>query len=226
MTFKRFALILLLLVFSSTLHAQRFNKKQEYEGLRDGTWEASLLIGSQDSLDVSGENGSSAKFDSELAWGFSVGWNWTPRWNFAWKFMLAKPGYEVNIVPEDPDIDPRTLAYTADRYSNQISATYHFFKTPFTPFVQAGVGYAKIDSNVPSAPPITGCWWDPYWGYICDTTWSTYDTSGFSYSVGLGLRWDVNGALFFRGAYVREFYSADRTDFDFDTMTLEAGLMW
>ena len=88
MTFKRFALILLLLVFSSTLHAQRFNQKQEYEGLRDGTWEASLLIGSQDSLEVSGDNGSSAKFDSELAWGFSVGWNWTPRWNFAWKFML------------------------------------------------------------------------------------------------------------------------------------------
>jgi opacity protein-like surface antigen len=226
MTFKRLILLLVLLTFTGSVHAQRFNKKQEYDGLRDGTWEASLLIGSQSSLDFAGENGSSLKIDSELAWGFTFGWNWTPNLNFSYRFMLAKPGYTATIVPEDPDISLEDLDYSADRYSNQLNATYHFFKGPFTPYIQAGVGYAKLDSNVPSQPPDVGCWWDPWWGYICFTDWSTYDATGFSYNLGVGLRWDVNGALFMKGAYNREFFSGDRADFDFDTLTLEAGLMW
>jgi opacity protein-like surface antigen len=226
MTLKRLVTLLLLLALSTSLHAQRFNQKREYEGLRDGTWEASLLLGSQGSLSVDGESGSSVDFDSEMAWGFSVGWNWTPKWNFSWRFMLAKPDYTAIIVPEDPDLPTQILPYSADRYSNQLNATYHFLRGPLTPYVEAGLGWAKVDSNVPSQPPTTGCWWDPWWGYICDTTWNTYDASGFSYSVGLGLRWDINGALFARGSWNREFFSADRADFDFDTYALEFGLMW
>jgi opacity protein-like surface antigen len=226
MTFKRLIVLLVLLALSSSLHAQRFNQKRDYEGLRDGTWEASLLAGSQSSLDVSGSNGSTAALDSEFAWGFTIGWNLSPRWNFSYRFMMASPDYTATFVPENPEIPPQTLKYSADRYSNQVNATWHLFKGPLTPYLQAGVGYTLLDSNIPSTPPVTGCWWDPWWGYICDTTWSTYDTSGFSYNVGLGLRWDVNGALFFRGAWHREFFSGDNADFDFDTMTLEAGLMW
>ena len=207
----------MLLAVTSSLHAQRFNKKQEYDGLRDGTWEASLLIGSQGSLDFAGDNGSSLKIDSELAWGFTAGWNWTPRLNFS---------YTAIFVPEDPELPTGMVDYSADRYSSQLNATYHFFKGPITPYVQAGLGWAKLDSNVPSQPPTTGCWWDPWWGYICFTDWQTYEATGLSYNVGVGLRWDVNGALFVKGAYNREFFSADRADFDFDTLTLEAGLMW
>jgi len=226
MNLKGLLVLLALLTFTTSLHAQRFNKKQEYEGLRDGTWEASLLIGSQSSLSETGDNGSSVDFDSEFAWGFTIGWNWTPKWNFSYRFMLAKPDYTANIVPEDVETQGRIVSYSADRYSNQISGTYHFLNRPLTPYVQAGIGWTKVDSNVPDQPPISGCWWDPWWGYICDSYWSTYDTSGFSYSLGLGVRWDVNGALFLRGAWNREYYSADRVDLDFDTLTLEAGLMW
>jgi len=104
MTLKRLVVLLVLLALSTSLHAQRFNQKREYEGLRDGTWEATLLLGSQGSLGVSGENGAAIDFDSELAWGFSVGWNWTEKWNLSWRFMLAKPDYTATIVSEDPDI--------------------------------------------------------------------------------------------------------------------------
>lgn len=226
MTFQRLIVLLLLLAASSSLQAQRFNQQRDYSGLRDGAWEASLLIGNQGSLDVTGENGSSVDIDSELAWGLTFGWNWTPQWNFSYRFMLAKPDYTAVIVPEDPARPAQPFGYSADRYSNQFNATYHFFDGPLTPYLQAGIGYAKLDSNVPSAPPDIGCWWDPWYGYICFSDWSTYDTSGFSYNLGLGVRWDVNGALFMRGAWNREFFSGDRADFDFDTLTLELGLMW
>jgi len=226
MTLKRLVILLVLLSLSTSLHAQRFNQQREYEGLRDGSWEATLLAGSQGSLDVSGDNGSAVDFDSQFAWGFSLGWNWTPRLNFSWRFMLAKPDYTATIVPENPDIATQTLNFSADRYSNQVSATYHFLRGPLTPYVQAGLGWAKVDSNIPDQPPVTGCWWDPWLGYVCDSYWSTYDATGFSYSVGLGLRWDINGALFTRASWNREFFSADRADFDFDTYALELGLMW
>jgi opacity protein-like surface antigen len=226
MTFNRPIILLLLMAVSSSLHAQRFNKQREYSGLRDGTWEASLLIGYQDGLDVSGENGSSIDIDSEFGWGFTFGWNMTPNWNFNYRFLLAKPAYTAIIVPQDTALPAQTLSYDADRYSNQLNATYHFFDGQLTPYLQAGVGYAKLDSNVPSAPPDVECWYDPWYGYICFSNWSTYDTSGFSYNLGVGLRWDVNGAFFMRGAWNREFFSGDRADFDFDTLNLEFGLMW
>lgn len=226
MTFQRLIILLLLLAASSTLQAQRFNQQREYSGLRDGTWEAALLVANQDGLNVSGENGSSLDIDSELGWGFSFGWNLSSRWNFNYRFMLAKPSYTATIVPESTVLPPQTLSYDADRYSNQINAVFNFIDGPLTPYLQAGIGYTKLDSNVPSAPPDVACWWDPWYGYICFSDWETYDTSGFSYNFGAGLRWDINPAMFLRGAWNREVYSGDRADFDFDTLTLEVGLMW
>ena len=226
MMLKRFALVLVLLLLSSSLHAQRFNQKPDYEGLRDGNWEAALLVGNQSGVSASAENGASLDIDSEFGWGFTLGWNMTPKWHFSWKFMLSKPGYSATIVPEDPEVQPQTLDYSASRYSNQLNVTYHFLSGPLTPYVQAGIGYSTLDSNIPSQPPVVGCWWDPWWGYICFSDWDTYEASEFTYNVGLGLRWDVNGALFVRGSWNREFFSADRADLDFDTLILEAGLMW
>ena len=167
MILKRLTVLLLLLAISSSVHAQRFNQKRVYEGMRDGTWEATLMIGSQGSLDAEGQNGSGVSIDSEIAWGFSIGWNWTERWNFNYRFTLAKPDYMATIVPQDPDIPNQTLDYSADRYANQLNAIWHWFKGPLTPYLQAGIGYTKLDSNVPSRPPDIDCWWDPWWGYIC-----------------------------------------------------------
>jgi hypothetical protein len=56
MTLKRIAVLLVLLLLSSSVQAQRFNKKPDYAGLRDGAWEASLLIGNQSSASASADN--------------------------------------------------------------------------------------------------------------------------------------------------------------------------
>ena len=73
MTIKRLFIIALLLVFSTSLHAQRFNKKGVYDGLRHGQWEASLLAQGSGSTDIEGENGSSIAIDDSFGWGFTVG---------------------------------------------------------------------------------------------------------------------------------------------------------
>lgn len=226
MPIKRLSILLLLLLVSTTLHAQRFNTKQIHDGLRHGQWESSLIVNYQNSTSLDGEAGSSIDVDKSVGWGFTLGYNLTSKWNFAFKFAMNKPDYSATIVPEDPEIPPQTIDYTLTKYASAFNATYHIFEGPLTPFLQAGAGWTRLDSNVPDRPPSTGCWWDPWWGWICNTTWSTYETTEFSYNAGLGLRWDVNGALFLRGTYNREWVKVDSGTLNFDVLTLDIGLMW
>lgn len=226
MTVKRIIILFVLLALSTSLHAQRFNKKQIQEGQRGGQWEATLLVQGSQGTSKEFDEGQSLDIDSSIGWGFTVGWNWTEKLNLAYKFTMNKPDYTAVIVPEDPEFPPQTVDYTMTKYAHQINLTYHFLKGPLTPYVQAGAGWTTLDSNIISQPPATGCWWDPWWGYVCTTTWTTYDTTKFSYNAGLGLRWDINAAVFMRGAWNREFVSTDNGNLDFDTLTLEAGLMW
>ena len=62
----------------------------------------------------------------------------------------------------------------------------------FTPFVTAGLGWTYIDTNIPSGPPETWCW---YW-YGCSTFVPTETSTEFSYNAGLGLRLDVGKGVF------------------------------
>ena len=229
MSFQKLLILALLLVVSTTVQAQRFNKKSVYDDLRHGQWEASLLVQGAGGVDLGGESGSSIEVDDTIGWGFTIGYNLTANWNFSYKFTMASPDYTATIVPEPPEGEdpvPRVIDYQLDKYSHALNATWNWFDGPLTPFLQGGIGWTRIDSNIPSQPPQTGCWWDPWWGYICDTTWKTYETSDFAYNLGIGLRWDINGALFLRGSYNREWVSVDSGDLDFDTLSLDMGLMW
>lgn len=229
MTKHRIILVVALLLASTTLEAQRFNKKSIYDDLRHGQWEAALTVVSGGGVDLTGDNGSSLDIDDAVGWGFSIGYNLNANWNFAYRMTLQKPDYALVIVPvpaEGEDPVPQPLNHEADRYAHQVNATWHWFDGPLTPFLQAGIGYGKLDSNIPSQPPVTGCWWDPWWGYICDTQWRTYEASEFTYNLGLGVRWDINGALFMRGAYNREWVDTKAGGLEFDTLYLDIGLMW
>ncbi|NNJ64684.1 MAG: porin family protein [Xanthomonadales bacterium] len=226
MKLQRLLFLIALLALSTTVHAQRFNQKQIHDGIRYKNFEVSLLVQGQQGISEDFEGGSTLDIDDEFGWGFSIGWNWTEKWNLAYQFSLVKPKYSATLVPEDPMDVPRTIDFTMSKYAHQFNATYHFLSGPITPYIQAGAGWTKLDSNIIDRPPITGCWWDPWWGYICTTTWTTYDTTEFSWNAGLGLRWDVNGALFLRGSYNREFVKVDSGSLDFDTISLHFGLMW
>ena len=61
--------------------------------------------------------------------------------------------------------------------------------------------WTYIDSNVSDRPPITGCWWDPWWGYICSNFYSTYSDTNFSYGGGIGVRWEFGYNTYMRASY-------------------------
>jgi len=224
---RRLVVLAVLITLSSSVFAQRFNKKQYSSyGARDHRAEASFLALYQNGLDKDFEGGSSLDIDSNVGWGITLGWNWTAKWNLAYKLTVTKPGYSATIVPEDPIESPQTIDYTMSKYSHQFNVTYNFMDRAFTPFIQAGAGVTTLDSNIPEQPPQTGCWWDPWWGYICSTTWSTFSTTKFSYNLGLGVRWDINNALFTRASLNREIVSVKSGNLNFDLVTLEIGMIF
>ena len=115
---------------------------------------------------------------------------------------------------------------TASKYSHQFNVTYNFSDKAFLPFVQAGVGWTKLNSNIITGQPQTGCWWDPWWGYICFSDWKTHTASKLSYNLGLGVRWDINNVVFTKAAYRKEFLNLDSGLLSFDMLILEMGLMF
>jgi len=217
------------MLFSSVVLAQydhpRKKERSDF-GSRDGRFEASVILAYQTGTSESFEGGSSLDIDSSAGWGVSFGWNWTSRLHLSYRLLANKPKYIANIVPEDPEVVPQVVDYTMSKYSHQLNFTYNILQGSFTPFVSGGIGWTKLDSNIASGPPQTGCWWDPWWGYICYGEWNTYSTSEFSYNLGAGVRWDINNALFSRAAYNKEFLSLDNGSLDFDTVTVEIGLMF
>ena len=227
---KRFSLIALLILISSSVLAQYDHprKKLSKAGSRDGRWEGSVILAFQTGLDQSYEGGSELSVDSTMGWGLSFAWNWTEKWNLSYRYQSTNPNYTALIVPEEGSIEvPRTIEHDMSKSTHQFNVTYNFSRKAFTPFVVAGVGWSKLDSNVPTtAVPGVGCWWDPWWGYICFADWKTYKTSQFTYNLGAGLRWDINNMLFTKASYVREFLSSENGSINLDTAVLELGLMF
>jgi len=203
---RRIALIALLSITSFSVLAQydHARKKRSAAGSRDTRFETSVILAYQNGFDESSEGGSALDVDSTIGWGISIGWNWTAKWNLAYRFVSTSPNYFATIVPEDPDVLPQSIEHKLSKVSHQLNVTYNFREAAFTPFVLAGIGWTKLDSN----------------------DWKTFDTTDFSYNLGLGFRWDINNAIFTKAAYSREFLKLDNGTFNFDMATLEVGLMF
>jgi opacity protein-like surface antigen len=63
-----------------------------------------------------------------------------------------------------------------------------------------------------------GCWWDPWWGYICTPYQSTKSVDEFVYQLGAGVRWDLSPGYTLRLAYEKHWFDAGNAtstpDFD------------
>ena len=159
---KRFSLIALLILISSSVLAQYDHprKKLSKAGSRDGRFEGSVILAFQTGLDQSYEGGSELSVDSTMGWGLSFAWNWTDKWNLSYRYQSTNPDYTALVVPEEGSTEgPRTIQHEMSKSTHQFNVTYNFSRKAFTPFVVAGVGWSKLDSNVPTtAVPGVGCW--------------------------------------------------------------------
>lgn len=193
---------------------------------REGRWELTLGAAYQLGADLEGEAGSTLETDDDFGFAMMGGYNFTDSFATTFGFQWADIGYEGTAIDDDGSTLGISGSYEA--WAMSVNGVFHFMEGPITPYLGAGIGYTWVDTNVPSGPPVTGCWWDPWWGYVCYTDYPTKTTDAFTYQASLGVRWEFNPSTFTRLSY-----SSQWADFDnagstprFDVVLLEIGWMF
>ena len=153
-----------------------------------------------DSLNVSGSNGSQGHIEGALGFGFGLAFNLNNNLSLGGDFFWNQADYQATIVGDQQIFTAKGELETS---TIRFNATWHFSAADFTPFVSAGIGSTYVNTNVPNGPPQNVCWWDPWWGYYCDSYYPTRSGTELSYTGAFGLRWDVDRSIFLRGVWSR-----------------------
>ncbi|MEZ5566654.1 MAG: outer membrane beta-barrel protein [Gammaproteobacteria bacterium] len=190
----RLALLFGIVAFAMTGPASARDRAQ--------TWDFNVGLFNSDSVTVDGEQGTGLDIDSEV--GFSLGgaYNFTNRLALGLDLSWVSPRYKATFLPDTgPPLE--TISARLDALSIQGKGTFNFLQGPVTPFIEVGFGWTDIDSNIANGPVSTGCWWDPWWGYICASYFDTYSDTVTTWSGAVGMRWDVNDNFGVKASYGR-----------------------
>jgi opacity protein-like surface antigen len=155
----------------------------------------------QDAKFLPGSNGSTLEIKTELGFGINFAYNLSSKLSVGGDFEFLRPNYRAVLSAEDPNDDDLVINHQLSQFNGRLKGTFNMIDGPFTPFVDAGLGWSYFDSNVADGPPQTGCYWHPWWGYICNNYYSTFSDTLFSYGVGAGLRYEFIGGMFVKASY-------------------------
>ncbi len=187
-------------------------------------WETRLGANYQPTVNVDFDGGTEAEFNSSLGFMVGIGYDLSKNFEVGANFSFDERDFEANIAG---DVAGEIFAVTGelDAMGAMFDLTYNMMSGPFTPFLVAGAGWNWVDTNIPTEPPQVGCWWNPWYGYICSGFQETKNVDGFAYMVGAGLRYRMNESLSLSGSYRMmwvEFPKADGTP-AFDGFQLVVG---
>ena len=194
---------------------------------REGRWEFSLGTFYQLGTTIDGQEG--AGIDTGDDFGFSIGGGYNFTDNLATTFGLQFAGVGYDATARDEDLNPVFIRGTYDSFTASANLVYNFMDTPLTPYVSAGIGWTWIDTNIPNGPPNTWCWWDPWWGYVCSTSYPTETLNAFSYQAALGLRYTFdNDTTFMKLGWTSQWMGFDNASGTprFDVITLDIGWLF
>ena len=193
---------------------------------REGRWEFSIGTAYQLSNDLDFEGGSTVSTDNDFNLGMTGGYHFSDKLATTFGFQWSSIGYDANVIKDDDTTSRISGSY--ENWNLFFNGIYHFSDGPVTPYVGAGIGWNWIDTGVPSGLPSTGCWWDPWWGYVCYTSYPTHSTDAFSYQATVGIRYEFNYSTFARLGYTSQWIDLSNATSTprFDVFTLEIGWMF
>jgi opacity protein-like surface antigen len=194
---------------------------------REGRWE--FTLGTFYQLGTSVDTEDAEVLDTKDDFGLSIGggYNFSDRLATTFSLQWAGIGYDAVVFPEDGGVTAISGSY--DSWALSVNGVYHIGDRQLAPYVGAGIGWTWIDTNIPSGLPSTGCWWDPWWGYVCYTTYPTKTTSAFSYQATLGLRYTFDSdRTFLRLGYTSQWMDLGNANGTprFDVIGLDFGWMF
>jgi opacity protein-like surface antigen len=158
-----------------------------------GDWEFRIGPVFTESKNIKFDGGSTADLKSDTGVKIGTGYYVTDQLivggNFAWgrsDFNGVVQGQTGATALENGRVDLSTLMF---------DATYTFLQGPIKPFGVIGLGWNWASTNIASGPPQTGCWWDPWWGYVCSGYQPTKGSSSFAYQIGGGVQFNFSRAF-------------------------------
>jgi opacity protein-like surface antigen len=189
-------------------------------------WDFAVGASYQNGLSAGGGNGSSLKVDGELGFNVSINYNFNSRFALGADLDWLRPDYSAVLINDEDPAESLDISHTASQWNTRLKGTFNFVEDgPLVPYVQLGIGWTYLDSNVADGPPQTGCWWHPWWGYICENFYQTYDSTEFSYGGALGMRYEFAGNSFVNLSY--DYWELDtgssRADLSLDSWRLQYG---
>jgi opacity protein-like surface antigen len=190
-------------------------------------WEFSLGAAYQLGADLDFENGSTVSTDNDFGLSTMFGYNFNDRLETTFGFQWASVGYDATVLEDDGGSVGISGSY--ETWTTSLNLNYNFIENgQFTPYVGAGIGWSWLDTNIPDGAPVTGCWWDPWWGYVCYTSYPTKTADAFSYQATVGVRYEFNSQSFIRGGYTSQWMNFDSANGSprFDVLFVEFGWMF
>lgn len=216
-----------LLACVAGLAAMQFPAAQAAE--REGSVETRFGIVFQNSSDADFQGGTTADFDSDTGFKFGFAYHYTENLELGLNLGIGQRDYDARIAVADDEGEPTGAFFGVsgdlDYTTLMVDATWNFMSGPFSPFVTGGIGWTWVDTNIATEPPEVGCWWDPWWGYVCTEFTDTKTIDGFSYELAAGARYDVTDTVVVLGSYRINWIDFDKADGtpDFDGFELSFG---
>ncbi|WP_419656142.1 hypothetical protein Dvar_52420 [Desulfosarcina variabilis str. Montpellier] len=182
---------------------------------RKGSWDFILPLTYADDTKIDGQGGSSADIDDDFGIGFGFGYNFNNHFQLNGGFNWNSRTYEATVAVSDGS--ERKYSNYMEMSTIALNGIYYFLDKNFTPFVSGMIGYTWVDTNIQDAPAETYCWYDPWWGYVCNDYVPTKTQDDWTYGAGIGIRYDFNKSFSMQGSYNKSWVDLETsgtTDFD------------
>lgn len=195
------------------------------QSYRKGRWE--ILFAPQYTLakHLAFDGGTTAKINDTWGFNFQFGYNFNEHWNLGGIFSWSRPDYQAAVQPAAGNTSPPTSqSGTLETNTFALITTYNVLAGPLTPYIDGNIGGTHINTDVAAGPPVAGCYWDPWYGYICGVAQPTKDATYLSFGVGGGVRWDVNSWLLLRAGFRQQWVDVSNTGIPgFSSFKLDVG---
>lgn len=180
--------------------------------IRSKKWEVLLAPQYTLSKNLGFDGGTTAKINDTWGFGFQIGYNFNEHWNLAGIFSWSNPDYQAVVQPAAGNSSPaRSISGSLQTNTFALGVTYNILTGPLTPYVDTNIGGTYINTDIAAGLPVSGCYWDPWFGYICGTVQPTKSDTFLSYGIGGGLRWDINKTFLVRGGVRQQWTDLSNT---------------
>jgi opacity protein-like surface antigen len=189
---------------------------------RTRRWDFNVQTRYTDAKDFEGKYGTNLALEDDLGWGFGFGYNLNERFNLGFLMSWRSIAYTATYF-DATDLNTE-LKYGGwlDTGTFGLMGSWYIFPNTFSPYINGGVGWTMIDTNI-VADYYTGCWWDPWWGYICNGYTSTYGTDAASFALGAGIRLEPTPVFFIQVGYEKNWIDVDHAD-GYDVFRVDVGI--